>query len=151
MIDANALLLEGRGLKSRAAKALERVLERNPQDHEARVKLMAYYGMEAARSPALRKKFRLQNLWFIEHLPESTICGVPIFDLPASSNHAFHKRARALWLKHCRSAKAVVQVLANVARFFMHLDDPKVAEKLLKRAEALQPKSEAWKSRVATP
>lgn len=146
-IDATELFLEGRDLNPRAVKALERSLDRNPHELETRVRLMAFYGKGATRSQAMRKKFKVQNLWFIERLPDSSVCSIPILDLPPASNRAFYRRARELWLKHCRGSKVSVEVLANAARFFTGLDDRK-AEQLLKRVEALQPGRVQWKTRL---
>jgi hypothetical protein len=147
MIDAYELSLEGRALTHRAAKALERRLDRNPRELETRVRLMAFYGKGAAGSRAVRQKFKAHYLWFIERFPESQVCSIPIFELPPYSSRAFYDRARELWLAHCRGSKVSVEVLANAARFFTGLDD-RMAEKLLQRAEALQPRRVEWKARL---
>jgi tetratricopeptide (TPR) repeat protein len=148
MIRAHELLLEGRDLKGKAAKSLERRLERNPEELETRTKLMGFYAKGAPTSQAARNKFKIQNLWFIARFPESSVCSIPILHLPPSSNRVFYKRARELWLTHSRGSKLSVEVLANAAQFFTGLDEPKTAEKLLKRAEALEPKSAQWKTRL---
>lgn len=147
MVDATALFLEGRELEKQAVKALERSLDRNPQDLATRVRLMAFYGKGASRSRVMRNRFKRQNLWFIERLPESSVCSIPILDLPRSSNRAFYRRAREMWLEHCRGSRVSVEVLGNAARFFTGVDDRK-AEQLLKRAEALQPRRVEWKTRL---
>jgi hypothetical protein len=148
MIDAYELSLEGRALTHRAAKALERRLDRNPRELETRVRLMAFYGKGAAGSRAVRQKFKAHYLWFIERFPESQVCSIPIFELPPYSSRAFYDRARELWLAHCRGSKVSVEVLANAAQFFTGLDDDRKAQKLLQRAEALQPRRVEWKTRL---
>lgn len=146
-MDAYQLVFEGREMSPDAAAALERELESDAANLETRARLLGFYGKGAPTSAAARKRFREFNLWFIENAPESEVCAIPVLDLPPKANRAFYKRARSLWLEHCRQRSASLPVLEHAARFFTLLD-PKVAERLLLRCESLEPKMAKWKDRL---
>lgn len=90
---------------------------------------------------------RALHLWFIEHAPESNVNEIPIFDLPMKSNAAFYRRARELWLAQCRIAPLNTLVLKHAARFFVQCD-AKVAMRLYRRGERIEPKNPEWKEHL---
>lgn len=146
-VNEDLWVLEGRDLSSEQASELERKLRRDPLNRELRARLLGFHGKSARVSAQARKRVRAMHLWFIEHAPESSVNEIPIFDLPVKSNRAFYRRARELWLAQCRIRPVNVVVLEHAAQFFSRCD-AKVAARLYRRGERIEPRKPEWKEHL---
>ena len=103
------------------AQQIEQQLTRDPEDLVARVKLIAYYFMNAIPHPRLEHIF-----WLIEHHPESEL----VFSYPATistgdsplSSQADYERAKALWLEQAARHPRDTAVMAHAAQFVQQSD-----------------------------
>lgn len=110
-------LVAGNRLTAAQVEELEAHLRQNPEDLEARGKLIAYYFMNGVRQPRLNHIF-----WLIEHHPEAEITrlysmGISPRTTPLNDEADF-ERAQTLWRKQVQNHENNLQVLANAAAFF---------------------------------
>lgn len=145
---------------------LEAALKKNPEDLAILKKLLLFYRPFGVPVPGEKDKWapicaqvlgeneciaarRPHILWLIEHHPESDlteyadIYANPIDPLPDPAGYA---EAKKLWLAQADRPDASVPVLRNAASFFF-TDDKPMAEKILLRAQALDPKGR-WSSEL---
>jgi hypothetical protein len=103
---------------------LEQRLAANPDDLQARLKLMAYYKRadRSGRREDLDKRVR-HALWLIAHHPESEILHsyVSLFS-PGELASTEYRRAVALWDAAARAKPGDAAVQWNAASFFQALD-----------------------------
>jgi hypothetical protein len=148
---------------SKAAKAmspqqvagLEAQVAENPEDLLARKRLMIYYQSNArppqpadTPSPRIRSggepvagdekmeaAFQAHKLWMIGHHPENDLATL----VNPLSDPVGDRQAKKLWTAFIARSDASAAGLFGAARFFMNYDKP-LAEKLIYRAHALDPK-----------
>jgi TonB family protein len=135
-------------LNTRAeATALEQQLKTNPEDQQARGRLLGYYFQNAMRGPQME-----HVLWLIQNHPESDLLDMravisPTWDGPGAP--AEYQRASALWREQISRHLNDARVLGNAAQFFSDpAADPAEAERLLQQARTLEPGNRDWLSRL---
>ena len=137
----NQLWTAAKDLTSADAQQLEAHLVRNPDDLDARGKLIAYY---FAVSPEQRQPRMGHVFWLIEHHPESDLAVSMAFKLsPADEEHA-----KNLWLQQVASHPNNSAVLANAADG-LGRDDAQRYKDLLERAHQAEPSNPQWLARLA--
>jgi hypothetical protein len=141
-VDLMRLALEGGKLFSEEAGKLEDKLKKDPDDLSSRTMLLGYYGSKAFESKDARKERQKHVLWFIRNVPESEIAGTPYTGLDPMLDREVYDEAKKLWLKQVETRKNTATI-GNAANFFLIYDRP-VAEDLLRRAKALEPKNPKW-------
>lgn len=133
---------------------LEASLLQNPQDLDARKRLLYYYRWSGkVRWEDKLAARRRHLLWLIEHHPEHQLTSEwgaisPVHDPEGAA------RARALWLAKTSRPDTPVIVLVRAASYF-ESHDKALAEQMLLRASAadpdgrtLAPESSAWSARL---
>ena len=141
----NAQAYQGRQLTAEAARSLEDQLNNNPEDLDARARLLGYYFTMAKSRIGVEATViarRRHILWLIEHHPESQLAGLPEVTLDIAGHDLAdpdgYAQARQLWVKQMGTKD--VQVLRNIA-FFFKVPDKALAENALLRWRALEPAS----------
>ncbi|MBS1993686.1 MAG: hypothetical protein JSS83_24390 [Cyanobacteria bacterium SZAS LIN-3] len=141
------VVMTGRDLSDDEAARLEATLEKNPSDWQTRFQLLGYYSRAQYSNDASRKKHSEAVLWLIENIPD---CGVlntwgqihPEYDPTA------YEAAKRLWLTLLDTRKDDLRIIEAAAGFLAHSDRP-LAEKLLQRANELDPKESQWQRSLA--
>ncbi len=163
--------LAARSMTSGQAAALESSLETNPDDLDARKKLLAYYGGQLAaalkREPqkppiiddAAGKASLAKGLphyfWLIQHHPEDAMAstgslfGSPSIGVAGVFPSIFDphpdpqnlERVRKIWLEQADRDNRPAAVYLHAFEFFKNIDKP-LAEKMLLRVQAADPKGE---------
>ncbi len=110
------------------AEALEAKVLQNPDDGEAREKLMAFYqskGRQVLRDERTTKGFWTIKLWCIEHHPEDPCAALiePLFD------PAFYQRGAKVWESILRRPEVTADLRVNAVVYFRRAD-PKRAEEI---------------------
>ncbi len=127
------------------AAALEAALVKDPENIAVRTKLLNFYRYRGVATLGPAKAIEARRrliLWLIEQHPESDLLARELIyptardPLPDPAGYA---QARKLWLKQIARFDAPVAVLGRAATFFTQEDKP-LAEKLLLRAQQLDPK-----------
>ncbi len=136
------LLTEGWALTPQDVDVLERRLNENPGDSDARKLLISYYFQHAQREPRLRHIH-----WMIENDPGSDIfdfrgADIPAFESPLGGPEDF-QRVGELWLEQVRKHPQRSRVHANAARMLQE-DDPERAAEFWHRALSLEPDKRQW-------
>ena len=145
----------GRALTPEQAAALEAAVSRNPEDQESRKKLLSYYvfftlrpgnGATKVDAQSSLAPIRRHVLWMIERHPEepqplSSLVFTPSF-LDRNPDPADYARAKRLWLERADRDGQPAAVYNNAASFFSFADPP-LAEKMLLRAQAVDPKGKS--------
>ncbi|HEY3243592.1 MAG TPA: RNA polymerase subunit sigma-24 [Phycisphaerae bacterium] len=126
---------------------MEEQLTDRPDDLSARTQLLGNYFLGRWNSPEIKKTRQAHVLWIIEHHPEADICGSPEAGLDAILESVAYREARELWLKKSDGDGVSAKVLGNAANFLL-LQSPEDAERLLKRAQALEPQNPEWPQRL---
>jgi tetratricopeptide (TPR) repeat protein len=141
--DLQSDAMQGAHMSDQEAKNAEDDVAKNPEDLSARSKLLGYYFMKWRSSPTAKEAYRGHVLWFIKNHPDSEICGTPYCALDPISDWDGYHDAKEAWLKQVEDHAKDALILGNAARFFF-IHDREQAEKLLTRAEALDPKNPTW-------
>ena len=132
-----------RELSERQVADLEALVKRNPEDLDARKKLMTCYQYRAQQygDQKATAAFRAHKLWFIEHHPENELA----VRFNPQSDPAGDQQAGNLWLAQIARPDAPAGALSNAAMFFSNSDKP-LTEKLLLRGQAADPSGD-WTMR----
>ena len=161
----------GRALTPEQAAALEAAVSRNPEDLESRKKLLFYYmflpfrpgngALQAAPQP-IAAAARRHGFWMIERHPEDPqSSSFSAFFTPSPMDRnpdpADYARAKRLWLERADRDGQPAAVYNNAASFFSFADPP-LAEKMLLRAQAVDPKGkslngmygDSWSARMGS-
>ena len=151
-------------LTNEQVAALEASLRTNPDDFDARKKLLTHYNAVALGEPAKRSAAPYPEFleplasntaigpglphyfWMIEHHPEEKLAArwlVGVFPTPKEKrpDPANLERARKLWQAQAEKDGQPAMVYYNAYEFFNKFDKPE-AEKMLLRAQAADPKGE---------
>jgi tetratricopeptide (TPR) repeat protein len=145
--DAMQLVAEGRSLTPQAAAALERALQSHPDDYRTHIKLLGYYGKQRYEPGPGREAFHQQVFWFIQNHPQSVLAGTPDTMLLKRDDSAAFEEGKALWLAQISKQPNNTTLLSKAAGYCT-LSDEETAERLLRQAEALEPKSPLWPGRL---
>jgi tetratricopeptide (TPR) repeat protein len=134
-----------RDMTQAQADALEKKLEANPQDFDARKQLVTYYRTSSTvawdkKVPGLRR----HALWLIEHHPEHKVVAPPLS--PQYDPEGF-AAAKTLWEAHLTKTDASPFVVYRAAQFFAPSDKP-YAERLILRGMQMDPESTALRTRM---
>lgn len=127
------------------ADTLEARIAQNPDDWDARERLVTYYRM--GRAVPWEKKvpgLRHHALWLIEHHPEHDVQAPPLS--PEYDPKGFAAAVR-LWDAHLARKDASPFLVHRAAQFFAAYDKPR-AEQLIVRGLSLDPQSLALKARM---
>jgi len=145
--DAMQLVAEGRSLTPQAAAALERALQSHPDDYRAHIRLLGYYREQQYGSVPGREAFHQQVFWFIRNHPESVLAGTPDTMLLKREDAAAFEEGKALWLAQITEQPDNTTLLGKAAAYCT-LSDEETAERLLRQAEALEPKRPLWPGKL---
>ena len=113
-------------------RSIEDHLRNNPEDMEARKKLMIFYqtsGRKVLGDQGTIAGFWAQRLWCIEHHPENPCASL----IEPLSDPAAYAKASKLWLAVARRNDATPEALVAAATFFER-EDPELAAKIVNRA-----------------
>jgi beta-lactamase regulating signal transducer with metallopeptidase domain/tetratricopeptide (TPR) repeat protein len=127
-------------LSAEELKALEARWADDPDDFSAWRDLLFHYN----HSDRAAKATHL--LWTIEHHPEFWDQGPEMMLDPITGASAYQK-GKTLWLKQVEDHPTDARILGNAATFFT-LHDHATAERLLTKAQLLEPKNSVWPERL---
>lgn len=126
------------------AAALERSLEANPDNVEARESLIVWYDQSGKATWQQKLAgIRTHTLWRIAHLPASDLWIPTISKQYDPDGYA---QATKLWLEQTNLPNVTAKTLGRAAAFFTAHDKP-LAEKLLIRAASMEPAG-PWTARL---
>lgn len=141
--DAHRLASLGGQMNSDEKASLEEQLTKEPNDVEARTKLLGYYFI-SGRNDTDAKSARQRHVeWLIENAPESGVLGLPYGQLHKLLDRDGYDRAKQAWLKVIRESPENLKVLRNAAHFFL-LNDAKISEELLLKGQKLAAEDPEW-------
>ncbi len=135
------------------AEEIEKLLEKNPRDLEARAKMLGYYyyqwmpiGEEAARAA------RAKHIhYLIQNFPDSAALGLYEAAIDPKGHQladpAAYEKAHQLWTAQLTAKASNPRVWGNAAKFFQ-LNDKELAEKALLKAMELEPGNGEWEWRL---
>ncbi len=149
------LVKSGYRLSAGDVRILEDRLQADPGDLAARARLLGYYFARSitVTGPAATLEARRRHIfWLIQNRPQAEIAGMSEATIdPAGhrlADRAGYEQASALWLKQVEAPGSNPAVLRHAARFFT-LPDKEVAERILKRGQALDPQKDEWSQGLA--
>ncbi len=146
-LDAYQLTRQGQTLTLQAAAALEYKLAGQPDDYAAHLSLLGYYQkFRFAPLPAGRS-YQQQVFWLIRNHPESVLLGTPDTMLLKCDDPAAFEEGEALWLNQIAKHPTNTTLIGKAADYCL-LSDKATTEKLLLQAQALEPKSSVWPSKL---
>lgn len=147
MSDAVNLCLKGGDLSEEAAGKLEDKLKKKSDDLPTRTLLLGYYFLKSHESDQARKKRQEHIKWIVANRPESYVSGSPYAHLTPYLEGKVYNEVKNLWLKQVEAHKNNTAILGNAASFFL-IANSDLAEKLLKKAKALEPDNPEWPDRL---
>ena len=145
-----------RSLTVQQVAELESNVDKSPDEFDTRMRLVAFYSLAAAKPEAIDLASiaarRKHVLWLIRFHPEHDLAGSPLARIHAGSSFPIsdpegYAEGRKLWLAHTERSDADVSIFSNAA-YFLEFTDKPLAEKMLLRAEQLQP-DRFWAGRFA--
>lgn len=122
---------------------LEVQVAKNPDDVDARTKLLGYYFIKGRQDADARPNRERHVVWLIENAPEAEVLGLPYGKLDKILEAEGYERARQAWLKILEKSPENVSVLRNASSFFL-LHDRKLSEELLLKGQSLDAKDPQW-------
>ena len=158
LVDAHVgrLVKEGHALAAPDAEALERRLEQQAGDLDARARLLGYYahrfqeerkaaGLFAAAESLPSHAARLRHaLWVIAHAPGAPLAAHPVTHIRRGYREYYE--AAQLWQQHVAGDAVDATLLDHALRFFERENHVRV-EELLERAERAYPGDARWAKR----
>jgi len=141
--DSRILAMQGWKLSSEEVKKLEEKLQANPEDLISRTKVLGWYSQKRFSSESACKARHKHIIWFIQNHPDAQIAGTPEIHLDPVLDKEVYYKAKNLWLEQTEVQKTNAVVLGNAAKFLL-IHDSKIAEELLKKAQALEPENPKW-------
>ncbi|HUP69955.1 MAG TPA: hypothetical protein VM142_09080 [Acidimicrobiales bacterium] len=129
------LALEGGRLNEQDAAALEARVGRDPDDGEARARLLGFYLGRAGAEDAARQAEHA--LWVISAAPRSRLAGSPFCQSFYPSQAEQQERAAALWLDHIDRSPDDSRLLEQAAQWFA-LSDRELSDALWQRVIDLE-------------
>ena len=142
------LIRDGDDLSENEIIVLQAKADSDPNDVESRLQLLGYYSSRSISKKDLRKPHQQLAVWFIRNYPSSAAAGDHASQIMGSMNPIGYVRAREVWLEQTNAYEGDVAILMNAADFFLQ-DDREEAEKLLKKAQALDPDNTDVTSKLA--
>ncbi len=140
--DPHMVAMAGTKLSAPEAEALEKTLAENPQDLEARTKLLGYHSQQFGDKEAAKRQ-TAHALWIIANRPGAAIAGLPYAQIDAILQPEAYAEGRKLWLKAVEQHGEDAKIVYNAAKFFL-LPDRETAERLFLKGEALEPQNPRW-------
>jgi tetratricopeptide (TPR) repeat protein len=142
------LLIKGWNLKPVDVQRLEKQVQRNPEDLEARALLLSHYFQNAIRYPRVEHIF-----WLIEHHPDSWVldtrgAGFVLVAGNPLNTEADYEKARNLWLRQIERYPDNERVVRRAVGFVM-LSDRSLAEQLIQGKRESSPQQHGWTARLA--
>jgi len=145
--DAARLAIKGGELSAADAEKLEKKLKLNQNDLSARTQLLGYYFLNAHESDSARKMRQSHIQWIIQNKPDAEIAGLPYSSLDPILDKEVYTKSENLWLSHVKTHKADTKILENAANFFI-IYNKDMAEQILKKAQAIEPKNPKWSEQL---
>lgn len=146
--DVHRTAMAGRNLSDEDVRNLESGLESNPDDVEARTRLLGYYLHRSFRSTEAREARQRHVLWLIANRPDAPVLGLPYAQLDFILDGAAFQEGKKAWLSQVDREPANAAILGKAAAYLLH-EDPAAAESLYKRAEAAEPQNFFWSNQLA--
>lgn len=140
-IDVTRWRMAGTRLDANAVADLEKQVASVPDNLEARVKILGYYRLKRIAEKPAQAASQPHILWMVRNRPE--VATGPAFYIDKLLNSAHYKEVQAAWNEQIAKQANNLQILGNAAGFFLQSDSER-SEKLLRQAQALEPKNPAW-------
>lgn len=132
------------GLSEEGGAALEGRVLADANDVDARVRLVGFYFLRF--SPENHRRRAEHLAWLAEHRPDIGLGGFGYIDEEQAPEG--HEATRRAWVAAAARADADVRVLDNAATF-LGFKRPEEAEPILRRAAAIEPENEHWRTGIA--
>jgi hypothetical protein len=144
---AISVAMHGWRLSFDEARKRERHLKSHPDDLHTRTELLGFYFGKQFKSKRFRVVRQKHALWVIRNRPEAGVAGLPETYLCRILDRDAYSRGKKLWLTHARKQQNT-EIYGNAASFLL-LHDRQLAEKLLRKAQVLDPSNAEWSERLA--
>ena len=146
-------------LTAEGAEALERRLELDDHDLQARAQLVVYYyyqayvhhptrlrdaGRDLAIHPEHAREHRDHLLWFIRNAPEAFIHGYGAAQIIPFVNADGYVAGKRAWLIQLEHDPTNLALLGNAAWFLSEMQDRDLLRGILKRGQTLDPENSKW-------
>lgn len=141
--DTHRLTRLGGQMSSDEKALLEEQVAKNPNDIEARTKLLGYYFIKGRRDPDAKSARQRHIEWLITNAPESEVLGLPYSQLDKVLEPESYDRAKQAWLRAIQESPENLSVLGNASKFFL-LNDREISEELLLKGQKLDAEDPEW-------
>lgn len=139
--------MAGAGMTAAEASNLQVVVTENPGDLSDCAKLLDYYFVRQFSSQKAKRARRKLILSIIKNHPAAPIAGSVHCELYPKLDATGYESAKTLWLNQVKANPSNTLVLGNAANF-LFVFDKATAERLLKQAQKIDPKSPIWANRL---
>ncbi len=141
--DVTMLAIEGRRMTPDQVATVEKKVQENPKNIEARTQLLGYYFAKQYTDTAARKAKQENVLWLIENKPEAGVLGTPFGQLDMVLDGSAYTRGKQAWEKQLKAQPDNLTLLEHSANYFL-LPDRELAKKSLKKAQKLDADNPQW-------
>lgn len=147
-VEVYQLARSGHGMIEEEVEALEAELDEQPDNLDARTRLLGYYFSRQHSDHNAAERRQQHILWLIEHRPEAEITSLPYASLDHPMAEAFDD-AQRLWQDHVENNPENVAILTNAASFFTRSPRLDLAEQYYEKAKELEPDNGDWPAYLA--
>lgn len=141
-VDATALAMRGMTMTSEEALELEKKLEQDPDDINARTKLLGYYFQKKYSDKSALAAQEAIVLWLVKNKPRAEVLRGSFARLDAVLNPDAYQEAKKEWLAHLKEHPADLEILEMSAAFFLVQSRELAEQSLLKSSVARAKRSE---------
>ena len=134
----------GRKLSKEEVRKLQVKIGSDPNEVVSRLKLLGYYNRKSIMDPDARKPHLELVRWFVQNYPEFTCHSMNIH---SSFNPEGYVEIKKRWLETVARYPNNTRIIGNAA-YFLLLGDNNASEKLLNKAQALEPDNPEWAERL---
>ena len=137
-------LRAGMKLTAEEAEVLEERLDRNPDDLQARSRLIVSYFAKSVVDPAIRRTHSQHVLWLIRNAPQADILASPHSQIQPFFDAESYNAGKHAWLSHVEREPTNVTFVGNAASFFSEIQDRQLVIETLQKAQSLDPDNAKW-------
>ena len=145
LFSTSAVLTRSEDAKSDSCEPMEAQLKTDAGNLELHQKLIECYFNAEIHSPSRRAEIEkaraAQELWLVQHAPESKFAGSVAASIDSYSYPGDYTEIKNAWMAQVKTHAENANVLANAAKFLRAREDQAKAEELATKAHRMDPEN----------
>jgi len=141
-------IMTGMRLTAEQAEALEKRLDADAHDMQARSQLVVYHHTKSYFDHVSREAHTRHVLWLIENAPGADILADPLATIDPFNNAEGYLEGKRAWMNRLEESPMNVTFHGNAASFFSYFQDRELVVETLQTVQSLDPDNSKWPRRL---